>query len=280
MTSKRTKTLPGMGGCVQQRDAHIITRIVPGNGTITVDSGGLLSQIGGTWSFIGSNVFELKPSNFQWLADLANHFAYWKLHRATLHITPLYMNVGTGTTGFLNGVAEFGFQDDPYLQSSTLGGVSAVLENRSSGEWSMARPFTLDYVPKGPQAGWLYCDSAAAGSTNTSTVRLSSAGSLLGASAVASPFASLTVGRVVITLDVSFKGSKAFQPVTLALEAKEAKSEQKVEAKAVTTVPAVKSTPTGAGSSSQLPAAGDYEMVEIPRPLVMSLPALSSVRRV
>lgn len=270
--SRKSKSLPSPGKYVPIREAHIVTRIPLGNGVVSTDSSGNFLTIGGK-NVSGSSVYEFQMVNFQWLQDLANHFAYWKLHRAVVHLTPTYEVTSSGTA-YSNGVFVLAIQDDPYLGVSTTVGVAGSLENRASGEFEVSRPFALDYKPVGVQAGWLYTDSAS--STAASTLRQTSAGTLLGGTALASSLASSNVMRASITLDVSFKGSKAYAPVTLTQPSElkeEKKSDGSFQAKSLTVA-----TATPGSRAFESPPDG-YELVEIQRRPSSSVLA-QAVRRV
>lgn len=210
---KKRSLAPLNGRVASKREAHIITRLFLGtSGNLVLDGSGNVgtASLGG-FDTAGSGAFELRPANLGWIVDLASHFAYWKLHRASLVYTPMFQSV-SGATAYNQGTVAIGFQDDPNVPSSVTG--PNVLELRCSGEFSEQRRFKLDYVPdrKSLQAGWLYCDATTT-STTSAQQRLTSAGVLVAKSTAASGLSG-SVGRLELIVEISLRGAVGYHTIT------------------------------------------------------------------
>jgi hypothetical protein len=248
--------------CAMLRTAHIVSRCPLGTGNLALTSGGAISTIGGFSPNGSSAVFELLPINLGWVADLASHFAYWKLHRISLCYTPTYHAVTNSVGLATSGSAAFGFNDDP----ANIVGSSAgtLMELRSGGEFELDRKWSLSYTPTGCQADWLYTSSVGSSQTG-SNMRLASAGQILGVSTVLSTsglYSAAQIGRLELIFELSFKGAVAYRvPSFISTgesERKTSSEEKKVEAKSATAA-AVLRTPR------QSTPAEEYELVELVR---------------
>ena len=261
-----SKTLSSLNSkCAMLRNLHSITRCPVGTGALTLGGGGDVSTTGlGGYAPNGSSgVFEIIPINLGWVADVASHFAYWKLHRATLVYTPRFHAV-TNSVGLASaGTAAFGFADDP---ANIVGSsAAALLELRSGGEFEMDRKWTLSYKPTGPQANWLYTTTAGSSQTG-SNMRLGSAGQILCSSfttASTSGFYSQVVGRLELIFEISFKGAVPYRVPSLFLgDAEQKQSTEERKSSSSLTGSAATAARTKALS---LDSGGDYELVEVVR---------------
>jgi hypothetical protein len=190
-------------------------------GAVATDSGGGITSIG-AYGPSTSSPYLIKPINLGWLADLGAHFAYWRLKKCTFVYTPRYKTpASTAAVPCSGGVAVFGVNDDPARDTSTG---SNMYELRSAKQVDLTAPWTLDYVPTGPQADWL--QTSQDGGTGTSIVRQTCAGVLQASTPVPSSFLSINVGYLEIIYHVVFKGAQLFVAPTMA-----AREEKKVESK-------------------------------------------------
>lgn len=245
------------------RNAHLITRCPLGTGLCTLTSGGAITTLGGFAASGSSAVFEILPINLGWVADIACHFAYWKLHRMTLCYTPVYHAV-TNSVGLATaGTAAFGFSDDP---ANIVGSsVATLLELRSGGEFELDRKWALSYKPTGPQSDWLYTSSVGSSQTG-SNMRLASAGQILAATSVGSTsgFYSGSTGRLELIFEISFKGAVPYRVPTLLADGESERKQSTEERKSSSSLTGSAATAARAKALS-LDSGGDYELVEVVR---------------
>ena len=262
--SYETKTMSTLNSrTVSSRNAHLISRCPVGTGLLSLTSGGAISALGGFSPSGSSAVFEIIPINLGWVADLAGHFAYWKLHRMTLVYTPTYRAVTDSAALLSAGTAAFGFADDP---ANIVGSaVATIQELRSGGEFSLGSAWSLSYKPSGPQADWLYTTTVGSSQTG-SNMRLASAGQLIAASSVAASglfYSATSHGRLELIFDVSFKGAVPFRVPSLVQDGGGEQKSQSEERKAQpASTDALRATAKAKALSLD---SGDYELVEVVR---------------
>lgn len=256
--SKAKSTLSHFNGrTALKRDAHIVTRFPLGTGNLSVGASGTVTTGGvGGFNTNGTGSYLLRPTEMGWIADLASHFALWKLHRLTLMFTPTRRIVTTfadltagSTVG--TGVVVVGFNDD--ISRPTAATAAVIQELRSSGEFDLGRPWSLSFKPTGIAAGWLYCSKE-----STSDPRLVEAAQLCMVSSAATA-ANLTVGRLELIVDISMKGAAPFSTPLLDRPLIGAVEEQKSSPPSRGA-----GAPTGAQAGSRGDGGDEYELVQIP----------------
>ncbi len=219
-------------------------------GVISTDSSGLVTSIG-SFGPGTTSPFLIKPSNMGWIADLAAHFAQWRLLKCRFVYSSRFQAVSDTSTSLSGGIAVIGVGDDP---ARTVSPGTNLYELRSARQVRLDRDWTLDYVPTGPQAGWL--ETSMNSGTGTSISRQTCCGVLEMASTVASSFVSQQCGYLDIEFVAEFRGAAIYSVPTLSLEQKlEAKKEEVVSAQAPRFA-AARQSPQSLG--------GDFELVAIP----------------
>ena len=234
------------------RTATIVSRASFGTEIVGTNGSGVVSNLGG-FTLSSTGVLELRPINMGWIADLAAHFALWRLHWLRLVYVPAVRGVSTTSTAIQNPTLSLGISDDPAMNN--VAGSSAVLELRGAKEFSLDQRTVIDYIPKGICADWLF--TTAAGSTAASAVRQSSAGCVVAYAPHAGSFLNTDMGHMYMEYSVTFKGCKAYSVPSLLgvdrpLEQKYS-SEERKSAKA----------DSGAAAKST-PLQEEYELVTIP----------------
>lgn len=226
----KPKALPRKGifssrGFMSNRTASVTSRCPVG--TLNLDGSGNITTIGSyTRTASASTDFLLKPVNFGWVADLASHFAYWRLRGLRFKYRPTISMVTTNSTVVSNGVVMWGVEEDVGRLVPTP--TTSILELRSAAEFDLSRPATLQYTPTGPSASWL---DASQGSTAITLAlsRQSCAGCLAFGQRIASTIVSAAVGDVYLEFDIEFKGSALLSVPTSIESASEEKKESVVQ---------------------------------------------------
>jgi len=209
-----------------------------------------------------SGAYEIKVTDLGWLADLASHFALWKLHRLTLVFTPTRQVVTTfadltagSTVG--TGIVCVGISDD--VDAYTAATPAVIQELRSSGEFALGHPWSLSYRPTGRASEWLYTSKESG-----SDKRLVAAGVLVMASSAVTA-ANLTVGRLELIVEVSMKGAVPFRTPLLCAPTPISSAEEQKSSQLV------KSAAKVAGD--QASSEQEYELVPVP---IRRVPQLKS----
>ena len=249
------------------RTAQIVSRTPFGTGTVLTNAGGSVTSLG-SYTLSSTGVLELRPLNMGWIADIAAHFAFWKLHWLRLVYVPTVDGVSTTSTAIQNPVLALGVCDDAPLNA--VSSAASILELRGAKEFTCNRRTVIDYIPKGIQADWLF--TTAAGSTAASMLRQTCAGVVLGYASHAGSFLSTDVGHLYMEYSVAFKGCKYYSAPTLlsverslenkysSEERKSSKDDSGVAAKSVplqeeyelVTIPLRRATPAGSGLGTKL----------------------------
>jgi hypothetical protein len=258
MSSKK-KSLSSMNGrVVSTRTAHVVSRCPLGTGDLLLSgSGGLTTNSFGGFPVSGSTAWQPRPINLGWVADLASHFAYFKLNRITLKYAPRFRPVVDAALSTA-GVISVGFADDP--ARATSGTPAVVQELRSAGEFSLDRAFSLDYVPTGPQGRWLFSSEVVA--PGTTADRICSPGIFIGAmsSVATATFYGVTVGRLELIFDISFKGAVAY---VIPTEMSPDRPESKTETKSTTSSAGASASVKDLIAKKEALKEQDYELVDL-----------------
>lgn len=252
MSSSRSRSrktsLPSRSGYAPLRIAKLVSRAQIGS--VATDGSGNVTTLG-SYSVGTTSPFLIKPSNMGWVADLAAHFASWRLLKCRFVYTARTSVVSEAATAISGGVAVFGVLDDP---ARTVTPGSNLYELRSARQVRLDRDWTLDYVPTGPQAVWL--ETSMNSGSGTSISRQTCAGVLLAASVLQSTIASQVLGMLEVDFHVEFKGACLYVAPTMQVELKsESKKEEVVSAQA---------SRSATARQSPLSLGGDFELVTIP----------------
>ncbi len=226
-------------GYAAMRECRVVSRSVIGE--VKYDGSGNISAIG-AFTPGTTSPYLIMPANMGWVADLAAHFAQWRLRKCRFVHSAVRQLVDPA----FGGTQTFGVIDDP---ARTITPGSNLYELRSARQVRGDRDWTLDYVPTGPQAVWL--ESSRNSGTGTSITRQTAAGVLEAASSFATSEVSSTLGILSIEFDIEFRGACCYASPTLSAPLA---TEEKKE------VPAsgVKATPKAQSLE------GDFELVAIP----------------
>jgi hypothetical protein len=249
MSSRQSSSLRGY---MPLRQCQIVSRVPIGY--VTVNGSGAMSSIG-AFTPGTSTPYQIQPLNLGWLVDLAAHFAYWRLHKIRFVYTPHNPSpASTVAAPVTTGVAVFGVLDDP---GRTVTPGANLYELRSARQVSLSERWSLEYVPTGFAAQWLFCSRS--GSTGVNTERMVSAGTLLATSVTNSTLVSQNLGYLEAEYHVSLKGASLFVAPTLSTSVEEKK--EPVETKAVASAASFARAAAAAALGSE-----EYELVEFRRP--------------
>jgi len=147
--------------------------------------------------------------NMGTLADIATHYAYWRLNSFTLKYVPALQLVESGNiTTNVAGTAMIAYGSDPDRAPQSAPSTGQLVDCQYMKEFNLCRAFSWtvkvkSFIP------WL---ESTHGSTfaATTSFRSDTAGFLTFASSTASTLVSGVVGRIMISYDVQLKNGDGF----------------------------------------------------------------------
>jgi hypothetical protein len=194
--------LPTESSCTFVRNQRL------GSGNLTVDGSGLVSASTGLGGFAasGSGLFFLRPLNMGVLADVAQHFEYWRLLAFEIAYEPVFRPVSTSATAVAPGVLMLAYTDDPDRAPGSAPSTGQLVDSKNVIERSLDEAFVWRVFPKS-QFARLSTSQGTNVTSGSPDFRTSTAGFVTFATSIASTFVSGTIGRLRMKYWVSLSGS-------------------------------------------------------------------------